>query len=493
MKNRFFYPLNQRMIFLPKKQHQDYLQLFSFFLIGVLLLTFSAANAQLSWKKFNGSSFSADYVSGGEESGPNKVPICRCEYQGGIHPGKFKMNGSDGINCSIGWGGKEVLVKDFEILYNDDGVPLKWVEVTNGKLPENAIVGGQENGKNLYIGRVKQSEDNAWHPGKVFVSNGQLICNYSWRGQEIVENNKFYVLVEENEAFELSVLTYNVMLLPKFTFPNHMQDHRADKIPGILKEQGQWDVVIFNEAFSNEARVRLTILMAMYGYYYYTEVVDKSGNLENGGVFIHSRYPIETTSMLIYDDCTGTVECGANKGAVYVKIEKDGQYAHIFGTHLQSDRGPKESAVREKQLRQLANFAKTLTSEAKERSEPVIFAGDFNFCYYNDNFEYKRALGILNAELENPRTGKNEWTFDPQYNSIAEYRYPDDPKQWLDYILASKMGKMPTSSFYKVHKFRVGKKYYMHAHGDPLDWFENGTYHYDLSDHYALSAYFKFE
>ena len=51
-----------------------------------------------------------DAFVGGHEAG-RFLAVCRANHQGGVHPGKVV-----GGNCNIGWGGDEVVARDFEVL-----------------------------------------------------------------------------------------------------------------------------------------------------------------------------------------------------------------------------------------------------------------------------------------------------------------------------------------------------------------------------------------
>ncbi|MCH7973158.1 MAG: DUF3421 domain-containing protein [Bacteroidetes bacterium] len=75
-------------------------------------------------------------VVGGDEDG-DKLYIARAYYRGGTHPGKIKR-GWDG--CNIGYGGKEIMIRDYEVLvYNrrnddyDDNVVKDIIRFFGGK------------------------------------------------------------------------------------------------------------------------------------------------------------------------------------------------------------------------------------------------------------------------------------------------------------------------------------------------------------------------
>lgn len=67
--------------------------------------------------------------------------------------------------------------------------PQQWVAYT-GTIPADAVVGGTENGKPLYVGRVPFKD--GIHPGKILPGG---ICNIGWGGKEYSFNQGFEVLV----------------------------------------------------------------------------------------------------------------------------------------------------------------------------------------------------------------------------------------------------------------------------------------------------------
>lgn len=308
-------------------------------------------------------------------------------------------------------------------------------------------------------------------------------------------------VAQNNSSNVVSVLNYNVMMLPKWLYLDHQQFYRAEQIPSALSRTGQfWDVVVFNEAFWADSRTKLLQGMFITGYFFSSEVVGNKGGgvSSNGGVVIVSRWPILEQEEIIYSTCVGS-DCLANKGAMYVKINKGGRICHIFGTHLQSDSGLIESLVRKAQLQALAAFIKKKTEGAGTRGEPVIISGDFNIDYHTEKADINTALNVLDAEfttdlpvdhsfdavIKAAETFKQagikftftlplSYTFHTGANTWASWRYKSAKPEWLDYILDCKAGAKPLHKTFEVIPFKVpdGKE--------------------DLSDHYALSATYIF-
>ena len=107
---------------------------------------------------------------GGRERG-RRLPVCHAAYKKGIHPGKVVAG-----KCNISWGGKERLIKTFQVLVASPK-SFRWVK-TAARLPKNAYIGGKEGGRQLAVCRVPFK--GGIHPGKVVAAK----CNIGWGGKE---------------------------------------------------------------------------------------------------------------------------------------------------------------------------------------------------------------------------------------------------------------------------------------------------------------------
>lgn len=126
----------------------------------------------------------AGFVTG-QPSGP--LLACRAAHQNGVHPGKMWQG-----RCYIGWGGQEVALERFELLYalpSPSGSPIAWVDFS-GQTPGNAVDGGEEPGRKLGVCRAEAP--NGWHPGKLI--DGR--CSIGFGGKE-VPLTSFQVLVQQ--------------------------------------------------------------------------------------------------------------------------------------------------------------------------------------------------------------------------------------------------------------------------------------------------------
>jgi hypothetical protein len=156
-------------------------------LTSLLMLSFTSIIAQVEWVEFNGE-LPEGAVIGGVETN-RSLAVCRATYQGATHPGKVVER-----KCNIGYGGKEVELKRFDVLVNKGLVELDWIK-EDGGIPKNAIKAGEEKGLSLYVGRAYHEKGT--HPGKVFKVGKNSICNFGYAGKEITQNS--YEVLVQNE------------------------------------------------------------------------------------------------------------------------------------------------------------------------------------------------------------------------------------------------------------------------------------------------------
>lgn len=287
---------------------------------------------------------------------------------------------------------------------------------------------------------------------------------------------------------DLKVLTYNAFLFSKTLYPNWGQDHRAAAIPAAPFFQGN-DVVVLQEAFDNSSSEAL-IRNAADRYPHRTPVLgrtkdgwDATGGSysattpEDGGVAVLSKWPIIRKEQYVYKDACGA-DWWSNKGFVYTVLDVKGTRVHVVGTHAQStdpgcDAG--EAAVmRSRQFRAMDAF---LDAKNIPASEQVVVAGDFNVDSRTP--EYASMLadgGLVGADA---RTG-HPYSFDTQDNSIAAERYPDDPREDLDFVLHRAGHVKPSGWTNEVIKERS-------APWSVSSWGTTYTYT-NLSDHYPVIA-----
>ncbi|KAA6212866.1 sphingomyelin phosphodiesterase [Streptomyces albofaciens JCM 4342] len=286
----------------------------------------------------------------------------------------------------------------------------------------------------------------------------------------------------------LKVLSYNTFLMSKSLYPNWGQDHRAKAITEAEFFRGQ-DVVVLQEAFDNSSSDALTSAAAAR-YPYQTPVVGRSKSgwdatggaysattPEDGGVTVLSAWPVIRKEQYVFKDACGS-DYWSNKGFAYAVLNVRGAKVHVVGTHTQStDPGCKAgeaAAVRSKQFKEIDAF---LDAKRIPADEQVLVAGDVNVDSRGPEFSAMLAdAGLVAADA---RTG-HPYSFDTRDNSLAKYRYPDDPREDLDHVLHRAGHARPATWRNEVVKEES-------APWTVSSWGKEYTYT-NLSDHYPLVA-----
>ncbi|MGW7642285.1 sphingomyelin phosphodiesterase [Streptomyces decoyicus] len=241
----------------------------------------------------------------------------------------------------------------------------------------------------------------------------------------------------------LKVLSYNVFLMSKNLYPNWGQDHRAQAIADADFFRGN-DVAVLQEAFDNSSSEALKSRAAAQ-YPYQTPVMGRSRSgwdatggaysattPEDGGVTLLSKWPVLRKEQYVYKDACGA-DYFSNKGFVYAVLDVNGTRVHVVGTHMQStDSGCKAGEAAADRAEQLKEMDAFLDAKNIPADEEVMVAGDLNVDSHSA--EYDALLSNGDLAPADSRTG-HPYSFDTQENSIAKYRYPDDPREDLDYVL----------------------------------------------------------
>ncbi|MFF8828424.1 sphingomyelin phosphodiesterase [Streptomyces sp. NPDC015131] len=289
----------------------------------------------------------------------------------------------------------------------------------------------------------------------------------------------------------LKVLSYNAFLFSKTLYPNWGQDHRAKQIAAAPFFRGQ-DVVVLQEAFDNGASDTL-MRDAAAQYPYQTPVMGRSKSgwdatggsysattPEDGGVTVLSKWPIVRKEQYVYKDACGA-DWYSNKGFVYAVLNVNGARVHVVGTHAQStDPGCGSGEAAQMRSRQFRAMDAFLDAKKIPASEQVIVAGDFNVDSHSG--EYASMLSDAGLAGADARTG-HPYSFDTELNSIASERYPDDPREDLDYVLHRAGHAKPAGWTNDVIKEQS-------APWTVSSWGKQYTYT-NLSDHYPVTGYAK--
>jgi len=270
---------------------------------------------------------------------------------------------------------------------------------------------------------------------------------------------------QQGPSNELNVLAYNVWAL----LPGLVSKDVTDRLTEISKRLEGFDVVVFSELFENSRRE--DFLDRIRGQFpYQTRVVDRSGSVEDGGVLIVSRWPIEHEAQTTFSSCDAD-DCMAAKGVMYARINKNGQKYHVFGSHTQAWTAPENQATRAHQFAEMKSF---IDQQGIAAEEPVIIAGDLNVDKAHFPSEYQAMLSTLNASEVAQTADSYAYTADGNVNA-----WTDGRPEFLDYVLTSNAHLQPVNGTSKV---RVPRSIAANVFTD-----------YDLSDHFAIEAQLTFD
>jgi endonuclease/exonuclease/phosphatase family metal-dependent hydrolase len=175
----------------------------------------------------------------------------------------------------------------------------------------------------------------------------------------------------------LKILTWNMWMMPWFTFQSPHNKERAAAIAAELLKQ-DFDILCLEKSFDGGARDVLTkALGARYPYRYGPANTGVSLKV-NSGVWILSRFELSNYHEIQYRDCAA-IECFSRKGAMMLTGQFQGHRFHIIATHLQGEAGsvwtPEHQQIRNRQMTQIRD---ELVWRYTEPGVPLILCGDFD-------------------------------------------------------------------------------------------------------------------
>ncbi|WP_306349816.1 sphingomyelin phosphodiesterase [Flavobacterium sp. '19STA2R22 D10 B1'] len=310
-----------------------------------------------------------------------------------------------------------------------------------------------------------------------------------------VQGNTSSLSPKENT--NIRVLSHNVFLLTENLLASTTQWSQFDRanLIGNANYLKDYDVLLLQECFDNNASNALKEKLSTT-FPYQTPVIGRSkstwdktdgnwrevtsGGIEDGGVMIASKYPIEYMSQYIFP--TGCdFDALSLKGFAYARILKNGKRFHFVSTHLQSTQpgcNGNEVNIRKNQLNLIKQYIDDLDIPSDEM---VVYGGDFNVI--KGTSEYNEMFDLLH--VSEPHYSGASYTWDTKANTMANYHYPypANAREYLDYIFVSNdhlkpslwqnMVLDPVSSELQSNANMVNTKYY---------WV-------DYSDHYPVAGF----
>ena len=254
------------------------------------------------------------------------------------------------------------------------------------------------------------------------------------------------------DSVELKVLSWNIYMLPPLIFFNGKRK-RARAI-GQLLAAGEYDVIVFQEAFHHGARRKLKYwLKETYPHGVGPANVRYVSLKASSGVWVLSKFPIRKVETICFKERSGFDNRMARKGALMIEGEKDGQTFQIIGTHLNAGGKP---TLRLSQVRAIRD---ELMLPFQKENVPQIICGDFNIA--KDTNTYDEMMKILAAEDGKLHSTPNT-TYEPTNDMNKTQR-----TAIIDYIFYKNNGKKTLSTMRKVPKIQY-------------QWHKN---HKDLADH----------
>ncbi len=379
--------------------------------------------------------------------------------------------------------------------------------------------------RNLYQQSFKRGQETFTLSYKAITASATLKTESQFDDIEYALNWSFqYPPPKVTAANEINIGFQNLWMRPAGVAIG-CTEKRAKMIAPIIGSN--YDVLVFSEAFSSDAKTLFTILKNI-GYRYQTKIVGEGTGLKtgftNGGVAILSKYPIETQKEIIFKNSCSEEDCLAAKGVMYAKINKQGKRYHIFGSHTNASYGtPSVGTVtaRAKQFRDIKTF---IDQQNIPKTEPVFIIGDLNVNMINPvnkykeftyqglfNYketgstksinEYTNMLAVMNAIHPTVKgyTGTNEsmpsnqqYTANPSINVLATDA-AEKFVQFLDYVLISKNHLQPTQSYNEMRMYSSTTPYTCEGGKFGLALFKPDIkYVSPISDHWFIYGHFKF-
>jgi len=268
----------------------------------------------------------------------------------------------------------------------------------------------------------------------------------------------------------LHLLTWNIFLLPKMVSdPSRIT--RANLIADTLLNS-EYDIIIFEEAFHRKARTVLSEKLKKQFPFQIGPAFDKKNQvLGNSGVWIVSRFPIDSVTSIRYKDL-GHADMFTKKGVMLIQGNFNGHRFHLAATHAQAQDAMKYQKKRFKNYEQIA----LMLDKYKEDKVPQIILGDLN-TEKKLSHHYDKMVSILGA-IDPPTVCELEYTWDGKINQLAHDQ--TDICQILDYVLYR-----PNNSDVTVGKKRIV--------AIRKSWLKRKKPYTDLSDHFAIETDFIFK
>lgn len=267
--------------------------------------------------------------------------------------------------------------------------------------------------------------------------------------------------VPDTLAPGLRVLSWNIYMLPKFAKITGKRQ-RAALIAAKL-HAAQYDVLVFQEAFLEDARRIIWAGLKDQFPYQYGPANERFSIKTNSGIWVLSKLQLTVLEEIDFGECEGFDDCFARKGALLLegKSRRWSEPFQILGTHLQAG-GP--HSIRQSQMDEMRN----LLDRHRRAGVPQIICGDMNTAQ-SDTAHYADMLRRLAAE-DGPLDIRLTFTDrcypnDLHHDGVRDFRI-------IDYVFLRPNGHRSVAAERRMYNFQS-------------QW---SPQHKDLSDHFPIGA-----
>ncbi|HWA33879.1 MAG TPA: sphingomyelin phosphodiesterase [Cyclobacteriaceae bacterium] len=279
----------------------------------------------------------------------------------------------------------------------------------------------------------------------------------------LVLTSIFFAPVAQSQSAggeKIKILSWNIYMLPGVFGSGNVL--RAEAI-GRLLNPGEYDVIVFQEAFDQRARKVISRLLKDTYPYQVGPANQKLFSVKtNSGLWIFSRYPISESHSIVFQTRHG-LDALSRKGALLAELNVNGNHIQIVATHLQN------SGETWRKQSQCSEIYSNLLKKYQRTGIPQIVCGDFNINRHITSVDYQLMLKTLDVVDCNSEM-KDAYSYDRIANDLHVERGTN--RDLIDYILIRNNLSFTDSNNGNIRVFQK-------------QW--NNT-HKDLSDHYSLET-----
>ncbi len=302
------------------------------------------------------------------------------------------------------------------------------------------------------------------------------------------------ILSSKNDE-EISVITYNIQAFPNYigvALDLNKMNSRVHYL-GHADALKKADVIVFQEAWDPASR-EVLINMLHSAYPYSIDPVPENTHFKplNSGLLVLSRYPITTQHFVNYQDYQTLTDADnlSNKGALYFKIDKNGQPYNFITTHTQAQEDTQAVSVRQEEFNIIKKEIILNKKIDIPTDEPLLFLGDLNTDFYNKaQFDFMQKTLDLDASGVLKNLNKN-----PKYSDDSSLNLMIDPSNkehgLYDMVLPVKGYLQPTKSLSQITPLRALDENRMYQRSLNGKLYNYGDV--ELSDHFMVQAKFTF-